>query len=322
VVVAAFALSLGFVAWLALGWGGHRAVLIVDDVGTAAAAFAAASTCALAATRNVGKARRFWLLLTAGMLSWAAAECGWGWYELVLDREVPLPSLVDVGYLAAIPLMVGALLAHPAARPDASRTRATLDGAALATSLLFLSWLFILAPLADANSLGTVAGVVTAAYPFGDVILLFLVIRALWALSGPGRRPMAWIMFGLLAMALSDSGYTYLTAVRDYTTGSVIDAGWFVAYLSVAVGGWFGARVSGLAVPAAGAEVTQTAALLAPYVPLLVALGVIATRTSLGDEVDATSRALAYALAGLVLLRQFARTRTPVLYEVARGRER
>jgi hypothetical protein len=176
--------------------------------------------------------------------------------------------------------------------------------------------------LADVNSLGTVGGLVTVAYPFGDVVVLFLVIRALWALSGPGRRPMAWIMFGLLAMALSDSGYTYLTAVRGYTTGSVIDAGWFVAYLSIAVGGWYGARGSGLGEPAPAAEAAQTAALLTPYLPLLVALGVIATRTSVGDGVDTTSRALAYALAGLVLLRQFVRTKTPVLDEFAQGRAR
>jgi hypothetical protein len=40
---------------------------------------------------------------------------------------------------------------------------------------------------------------------------------------------------------------------------------------------------------------------------LFVGLGVIGTRVSLGDQIDHTSRALAYALAGLVLLRQLIR---------------
>jgi hypothetical protein len=32
----------------------------------------------------------------------------WTWYETVLHRDVPFPSLADVGYLAAVPLAAAA----------------------------------------------------------------------------------------------------------------------------------------------------------------------------------------------------------------------
>ena len=33
-------------------------------------------------------------------LSWASWQAAWTWYETVLGRDVPFPSLADVGYLA------------------------------------------------------------------------------------------------------------------------------------------------------------------------------------------------------------------------------
>jgi len=293
--------------WLLTGLGGDTVVLVVDDGATFLAAAAATLVCGIAARRQVERLRLFWQLLAAGAGAFALAEGVWGWYELVLDQSVPVPSFADVGYLGAIPLVVAALLIHPNERRVSSRALAAVDAAALATSLLFLSWMFILQPIAGAHPLTTAEGLVSVAYPFGDAVILFLLIRTLWCLTGPARAPMAWIMFGLLAMSLSDSGYTYATLVKGYETGGIVDVGWFIGYLGIALGGWYGAsrRTS----PSLERmQSTQTAAVLTPYLPLFVALGVIAVRTSLGAHIDQTSRVLAFALAGLVVLRQLIRT--------------
>jgi hypothetical protein len=292
--------------WLLTGLGGDAVVLVVDDLATFLAAAAATLACAVAARRHVGRLRRFWLLLAAGAGAFTIAEGVWGWYELVLDQSVPVPSYADLGYLGAIPLVVAALVTHPSERHATSRALAAVDAAALATSLLFLSWIFILQPIAGAHPLTTAQGVVSIAYPFGDAVILFLLIRTLWCLDGPARAPMAWIMFGLLAMSLSDSGYTYATLVKAYATGGIVDIGWFVSYLGIALGGWYGARQR-TSPPRARTQRTSTAALLTPYLPLFIALGVVGVRTSLGTPIDQTSRTLAYALAGLVLLRQLIR---------------
>ena len=305
-VALAVSATAALTVWLLTGLGGDAVVLFVDDGATFLGAAVATIACAVAARRHAGRLRLFWQLLAAGAFAFTLAEGTWGWYELVLDRSVPVPSYADIGYLGAIPLVVAALLVHPSERRVSSRALAAVDAAALATSLLFLSWMFILQPISGAHPLTTAEGLVSVAYPFGDAVILFLLIRTLWCLAGPERAPMAWIMFGLLAMSLSDSGYTYATMVKGYETGGVADVGWFVGYLGIALGGWYGARQRTLP-SQARAQSTQTAALLMPYLPLFVGLGVIGVRVSLGAQIDQTSRGLAYVLAGLVLLRQVIR---------------
>ena len=49
----------------------------------------------------------------ASALSWGSGQTAWTWYESVLGREVPFPSLADVGYLVAVPLAAAARLSLP-----------------------------------------------------------------------------------------------------------------------------------------------------------------------------------------------------------------
>jgi len=59
-----------------------------------------------------------------------------------------VPSWADVGYLGAIPLAAAALLCHPGMHTAGShKTRATLDGLAIGTAVLLLSWTFVLGSL-------------------------------------------------------------------------------------------------------------------------------------------------------------------------------
>ncbi len=68
----------------------------------------------------------------------AAAWSIWTWYESVLGREVPFPSLADVGYLGAVPFAAAALITLPngVRRPLAGRVRTVIDGLMIAGSLL------------------------------------------------------------------------------------------------------------------------------------------------------------------------------------------
>jgi hypothetical protein len=49
-----------------------------------------------------------WRLMGLSALSWGSGQAAWTWYETVLGRDVPFPSLADVGYLAAVPLAAAA----------------------------------------------------------------------------------------------------------------------------------------------------------------------------------------------------------------------
>jgi hypothetical protein len=217
---------------------------------------------------------------------------------------VPVPSIADIGYLGALPFAAAALLSHPSYRARRHvHLRWPLDAAIVATATLFLSWTFVLAPVWRTSDLTATAGIVSVAYPFGDVVLLCLLVGVVRGLEGAVPRALWCALLGLSAMALSDSAYTYLTVSRGYETGNLIDVGWVAAYLSIAVGACWHQSDRAHARPARPTA-EATVRVVVPFVPTLLALAVIALRAKMGYTIDTTALLLAFALSGLVVVRQ------------------
>jgi len=290
--------------WIGLRLGGDRVTLWVDDGVTPLAALTACVLCFRARAPQRGRLRLFWSLLGCAMASWTLAELIWGYYALILDVEVPVPSWADVGYLSAIPLAVAALVVHPATGGGGTRkARSVLDGLVIATALMFLSWTLVLGPLWRSADLGTWTGVVTLAYPFGDVVIVFFIVLAIRGMTSGERLSLWCLLAALLVMALSDSTFTYLTASSSYTSPGLIDTGWVAAYLGIALAA-FSSRPSSEVVLRAERAQPSLASLVAPLAPVLVALLVTAVEIRLGHHLDRAAWLMAFALVALVLVRQ------------------
>ena len=223
------------VAWISLivtGYGSAATAQAVSNVGLAAAALAAACACGVAARRNRAQLRRVWVLLGLSCLSWGTGMVIWTWYESVVGQD-PFPSFADVGYLASVPFAAAALLCFPtAAQTVAGRIRTVIDGLMIAGSLLLVSWVLVLSPLFHAGG-DKLSQSISLAYPLGDVVLvtivLYVSLRARRT-SGATPFPLGLIGGGLAAIAVADSGFVYLTATEAYSSGNLIDIGWFLGY--------------------------------------------------------------------------------------------
>jgi hypothetical protein len=293
-----------FAAWIGLRVGGTQVTLWVDDGVTPLAALIACALCFRARARDSARMRLFWLLLGCAMAFWTIAEIIWGYYALILNQAVPVPSWADLGYLAAIPLAIAALVVHPATRGNARRkTRSVFDGLVVATALLFLSWTLVLGPLWRSTDLGTWSGVVALAYPFGDVVIVFFIVLAIRGMTSGDRLSLWCLLAALLAMALSDSTFTYLTASSNYTSPGLIDTGWVAAYLGIALAA-FSSQPSSRVVLRAERTRPSLASLIAPLVPVLLALAVAAVEIRLGHHLDHAAWLMAFGLVVLVLARQ------------------
>jgi hypothetical protein len=293
-----------FAAWLGWGIGGESSVRYFSDLATPLAALTAAALCLRAGRRHVGGLRQFWWLLAGASAAWAIAEVIWGFYELVLVEEVPVPSWADVGYLGGIPLAVGALLSHPALRGGGvQKARSVFDGLVVATALLFLSWTLVLGPLWRSTDLTTLGGIVALAYPFGDVVIVFFVVLAVRGMTGGDRLPLWCLLGGLLSMALADSVYAYLTGVKGYDTGNLIDTGWFAGYLGIALCA-FSSDPRVVVARRADSSTPALASLVAPFLPILVALTVPVIESGRGNHLDDVAWIMAFSLVALVLARQ------------------
>jgi hypothetical protein len=293
-----------FAALVGLDIGGATSMLYGDDLATALAALTATVLCLHAGTRHAGELRLFWWLLAGACGAWTLGEMTWAVYDLVLHEPVPVPSWADIGYLTGIPLAVVALVRHPAMRSGGSqKARAVLDGLIIATAVLFLSWTVVLGPLWRSTDLSSLGGLVAIAYPFGDVVIIFFIVLAIRGMAGGGRIALWCLFAGLLAIALSDSVYTYLTGVKGYESGNLIDTGWFAGYLGIALGA-FCSDARGSGVERTGSRLPGPPSLIVPFLPVVGALSVVAVEIELGHHLDHVAWITAFALIVLVLARQ------------------
>jgi hypothetical protein len=303
-VVTSVAVVALFALWVSVRIGGMRTSLWIDDGITPFAALFGCLACLRAARNQSRRLRLFWLLFGAAMACWTVAEVIWGYYALILTVDVPVPSWADIGYLGAIPLAVAALVVHPALHPSGRRrVRSLLEGLVLATSLLFISWTLGLQSLWQNTDLTKWSGVVSVAYPFGDIVIAFFIVLAIRGMSGGERRSLWWLLGALLAMAVSDSTFTYMTAAGSYSSPGLLDAGWVVAYLGVGLAA-LAAQPARVRAATRVEERPSLASLIAPLVPVLTALTVAAVEIKLGHHLDHAAWWMAFVIVVLVLVRQ------------------
>jgi diguanylate cyclase len=303
-VALAAGLTAAFAAWIGSGLGGETVVLWFDDLATVAAALLATVFCGLAAAKQAGRLRLFWLLLAAACGAWTLGEALWAVYDLA-GEGAPMPSWADVAYLAALPPTAAALLVHPAVHGRAvGRTRSLVDGLVLAAAVFFVAWIAILEPLGRSTDFASLGDLVTIAYPLSDVVIVFLVVLVIRGTSSTDRLDLWCLLAGLLLITFSDALYSYLTEVEDYASGSIIDTGWFAGYLAITLGAYTtGAHV---AVERRRASEPQlsAAAMVTPLLAVLAALSLLTTKLQLGHSLDRATLTIAFVLVGLVLVRQ------------------
>ena len=153
---------------------------------------------------------------------------------------MPFPSWADAVYLCAYPVLLLGILLLPGRRlPVASRVRILLDGLMIMTAVLTFSWYFILGPTIAQGGQTPLATGVGLAYPLGDLMLIACLV-VLWSrLEEPElRRVMALLSCALGIIVLTDTVYDYQNLHGGYSTGGLLDIGWPLGYMLVALGGY------------------------------------------------------------------------------------
>ncbi len=314
-VVASAAGTALFAVWVARELGGERLATAADDVGQVIAPMAAAVACFAAARRGPGgfgrawtmAMRRAWSLLGLSAFAWGVGAVAWTWYQFRLGVEVPFPSWADIGYLAAVPLAAAGVLAFPTAPVLASaRLRTLLDGLLIAACLLAVSWatgggLVYHSYHSAASSL--TERVVGLAYPLGDIVTGAIALAVLARSRGRGVAPLTLIALSVLALAVADSMFLYLTQAGLYGNGNVLDTGWVVGYLLLMLGAL---RPSEARISPAVDERGTIARVALPYGALAAATATISLVQAVRGTMDPFLFWDAVTVTVLVILRQLA----------------
>ncbi|TMU90876.1 EAL domain-containing protein [Streptomyces sp. DASNCL29] len=275
----------GYAAGAIVGWGSSQLALVMGDFGLSAAAFAAAASCLWHGRRHAGRLRPAWLLFAASSAMAGLGNAVWGWYEVVLGRSVPTPSVADFCFLLfAPPAIVGMLVL--AKRPT-SRARwicLGLDAWLIAGSLVTLSWSLALAHTGEfgADGASVARGALSLAYPLLDIVLVSMVIVLHFRRSSGNRSAINTAIAAFALTVLCDALFTSPLLREHYRSGQILDAGWFAGSALLAYAPWVARREAAQNPPPTRRPAQQSVpiagslAALAPYLAAAVCtLGVL-----------------------------------------------
>ncbi|WP_435841931.1 putative bifunctional diguanylate cyclase/phosphodiesterase [Streptomyces fragilis] len=229
----------GYALGSAVGWGSPRAALVMGDFGLSAAGAAAAVSCFLYSRRQGDEFRPAWLLFA---LSSAMASLGnlvWGWYEVVLQAQMPRPSLADLFFLCfAPPAILGLLMLARRPLTRAGWVCLVLDAWLIGGSLLTLSWSLALGRKAGAADQGVAHAAFQLAYPILDIALVSVVLALHFRRTAANRAAVNTAVGALALTVVCDAMFTSPLLHQSYRSGQLLDAGWFAGSLLLAYAPW------------------------------------------------------------------------------------
>jgi diguanylate cyclase (GGDEF)-like protein/PAS domain S-box-containing protein len=151
-------------------------------------------------------------------------------YPLLLDRDVPFPSLGDASYILVYPVLMAGLLLLIRRRTARGDQGGIVDGLILTVGLALPQWIALMAPYVHDTELSTIAKLVSIAYPLGDVLLLAAAIRL--ALDSGRRAPAFYLLSSSIVLLLvTDFVYGLLILHGTYAHQLWLDAGWIGFYI-------------------------------------------------------------------------------------------
>ncbi len=226
--------SILYVVYLVIQPGTPRSVTVISDVVQFVVPIAVAVPLALASARRVaGREQAAWLLFAGAALAWGLGQGVWTWYEVVGGHDAPFPSLADVGFLLAVPLLLAGVVVYPARLLPLGRARMVIDASLIASAALFSAYGTFLADVYEQGDGSGLEQTIALAYPVGDLVIVSAAIALLARRIDGWRGAIGLVILGTLALAVADFSFAYLISRGDYTDGAT-DAGWAIGFLLIA----------------------------------------------------------------------------------------
>jgi diguanylate cyclase (GGDEF)-like protein len=202
----------------------------LQDLMAPAMSLAAAAAILVTSLRFTGWLRLAWMLIGSAFLLTAVGDVLWVLYDVVWEIE-PFPSLADFVYLAFYPVIAVGLVAlvrwHRAGDRDS-----LVDAFIVAIGAGVLAWVFIMSPYIFDGSMTIIETLVSLAYPVGDLLLVAVLVRLVFA-RGKFSISSGLLMLGMLTTLVADGGFAVTALEGTYATGHWLDAGWLLSSVFV-----------------------------------------------------------------------------------------
>lgn len=193
---------------------------------------------------NIGsQLSKIWLCFTLGMFLWFLGELGWAIYTMVLNIEIPYPSIADIFWLSGYaPIFIALLLYIRIIQPAISKRMFFVSGTIVACVSAAAFPPLMLPVLADTSQQDFLTLSIGLAYPGLDFALFLEAILGLLvftATSLKGRVGTAWHFMNaaILSNVVADMAFSYTTleTVDTYYNGHPLELLFHMGYLLFAL---------------------------------------------------------------------------------------
>jgi len=164
---------------------------------------------------------KIWTGFTLGMIFWFLGELGWAIYTLLLNVEIPYPSIADAAWLIGyVPLFIALYLYIQTFQFAVSKTMFAI--ATVAVCIASFAFLLLLVPpiFANTSEKDIVTLTVDIAYPALDIVLFSLSILGV-LIFAKGKVAQAWLLINgaILMNVIGDLLFSYTTLQGTYYNG-------------------------------------------------------------------------------------------------------
>lgn len=175
-------------------------------------------------TRNQGRTRLFWGLMTLGIVFWLSYQFLWSYIEVVLRQEVPDPFVGDIViFLHFVPMMAALALQPQAQQNDHEARLGRLDFVLLLTWWVYL-YLFDVIPWQYAHTDELAYSRSLNALYLTEKLVFLVGLVIVWHRSKGGWKSIYAHWFGAsLVYALSSYVANWAIQRNVYYTGSLYD---------------------------------------------------------------------------------------------------
>lgn len=182
---------------------------------------------------------KIWIGFTLGMIFWFFGEITWAIYVLVLNVEIPYPSIADAFWLTGyVPLFVAIDLYVRLFRPALFKRTYFLSAAVVSAGSVAL-FAIVVPPIIAAEE-NVLALSISLAYPALDIMLFSEAILGLLIFTVTrlkGKVGLAWLFInaGIIMNVIGDLLFSYTTSQNTYFNGHPLDLFFYWGYLLFAL---------------------------------------------------------------------------------------
>jgi len=191
---------------------------------------------------NIGsQLSKIWLCFALGMVLWFFGELGWAIYTLVLEVEIPYPSIADFFWLSGyLPLFVALLLYVKIFQPAITVKMFLMAGTLVSTMSAIVFSSLMIPVLAGASQQDFITLGISLAYPGLDLLLFLEAILGLSVftftkLKGSVGKAWHFMNAAILLNVVADMAFSYTTLNGTYYNGHPIELFYHFGYILFAL---------------------------------------------------------------------------------------